>query len=194
MPDYKDKLRQYQQKQGYTPQRDNGFRRENEGGNGGRDNSYRRQSEGGFHTEQPVQRLPDNYLKEGYLEKTEKGNWVIRKELLIEHADAIGRTFAEGRKSDVLKYSQLRKFYDHAVNCEKKLKLCDDFEIVMGDILKLNGFADYARSRKNIPEVFRTFIHKNVANIHTADDFRKGFLEHFQAVVASFRYYRPDND
>jgi len=184
--DYRDKLRQYQKEQGFEGRGNNPRgARDNRGGYSGRDSGARRP---------PVRNLPAGYLEEGYLEKTQKNNVVIQEDLLLEHAESIGKSLAQGRGSDTLKYSQLRKFYDYAVNCDNKLKLCNDFELVKRDILKLSEFANYANSRKNIPEVFRMFIQKNIETIKTENDFRKGFLEHFQAVVAYYKYYRPNND
>lgn len=134
--------------------------------------------------------LPKGYLEGGYFELSQQGNEKkLKKELVMDQAKELAKIF--GRARPELKRNQLRKFYDYSRNMEEKLRLCKKFSLIETDILKLEAFAADAKSKGNIPEIFYDFIKKNIECIKTEEDFTKGFIEHFQAVVAYFSYYNP---
>lgn len=135
--------------------------------------------------------LPEDYLKGGYFEyaggeiKVKK----LKKELILGLGQRISRDIANARTD--LKTAQLRKFYDYCRNISENLKHWNgDFNSVETDILKLMCFASDAKTKGKIPDIFYEFIKRNVEAIKDADDFKKGFMEHFQAIVA---YYPKKN-
>ena len=138
--------------------------------------------------------LPKDYLQNGFLIQNSKGEWHIDRRLLNDDAEKIGQALAFGRGSDELKYSQFRKFYDYAVNIDRKYKQGGSFEMIQTDLDKLKNLAHYAKSRKIVPQIFLDFMVANVSNVNSQEAFTKGMLEHFQAVVAYFKYHKRGND
>lgn len=136
--------------------------------------------------------LPQNYLEGGYFDFIEQNGKKVpklKKTLVLDTASEIAKSFGKVKPS--LKKTQLRKFYDYSVNMLEKLRLCNNYDLIETDVFKLVQFAADARSRDNIPKIFYDFIEKNIKNIKNENDFKKGFIEHFQAVVAYFSFYNP---
>lgn len=130
-------------------------------------------------------RIPAEYLVDGYFGSD--GN--IREELLQRLPKSIAKML--GTKK--LKNHQLRAFFHHVRAAENKMHLGLAFEQVRGDIKNLEVFAAdrVARGTESVPKQFYDFIVRNVESIKTGKDFLKGFVPHFQAVVAYFRYFFP---
>lgn len=136
--------------------------------------------------------LPRDYLQGGYFEIVEKNGCKVKKlkkDLVLKTASNLAKDFGTARPG--LKKAQLRKFYDYSRNMEEKLRMCKNYDLIESDINKLIAFAADAKSKGNIPQIFFDFIERNVNSIHNEDDFIKGFIEHFQAVVAYFSYHNP---
>ena len=137
------------------------------------------------------QNLPEGYLKDGYFDivKGDRDSKKLKRELILNVAQKISIDIGNARPE--LKGSQLRKYYDYSVNINEKLKkLNGSFDMVESDVAKLKIFVADGLTKKKIPKIFYDFISKNVEMIKNADDFNKGFIEHFQAVVA---YYKKNN-
>ena len=132
--------------------------------------------------------LPEGYLKGGYFENAgADGQKRLRKELILVTARDIAVAIANAKPE--LATSQMRKYFDYARNIGEKLRQSGgDYRQVEADVAKLVPFATDAKNKRKIPDVFYDFIIANVSAVHGADDFTKGFLEHFQAVIA---YYNP---
>jgi CRISPR type III-A-associated protein Csm2 len=105
-----------------------------------------------------------------------------RPELLLEEAENLARCF-EGQR---LKRHQLRAFYDHAKRQLQRLQYGASFGEVLPEIAKLKAIAaDRAgRSENALPGRFKEFIDRNVAAVRDRKSFEKGFMPHFEAVVA----------
>jgi CRISPR type III-A-associated protein Csm2 len=105
-----------------------------------------------------------------------------RVELLLEEAENLAARFERDR----LKRHQLRAFYDHAKRQLQRLQYGVDFAEVHPEIAKLKAFAaDRAgRAENALPASFKEFIDRNVHAIRDADSFQKGFMPHFEAIVA----------
>lgn len=130
-------------------------------------------------------RIPADYLKDGYFDK----NHCLFEAFLTTTADQIANSFSNGYPK--LKNHQLRRFYQHARAAENKLNMTHDWPCVNVDIKKLRAFVAEAKGKGKVPQEFYEFINKNIENIVDEKSFLKGFLEHFQAVVAYFTYYNP---
>lgn len=138
----------------------------------------------------PPPQLPRDYLAGGYFD--EQG--AIRRELLGELAKSVAKILAQGKPE--LTNGQFRRFYDHARAVEQRLNLLEKTEsqawrLVEGDIEKLKAFAAEARAKNKVPVVFYDFIVANVNATRNSKDFRKGFIEHMQAVLAFHAYEKP---
>jgi CRISPR type III-A-associated protein Csm2 len=118
---------------------------------------------------------PDYFDKDG----------ILRCEYVTEYADKIAQQFGyEG-----LSANQLRTFYLAVKQQQQRLRYQNDFSRVLVELQKLKSIAHDRANRlpKVIPESFKEFIDKNVDKLTAAAGqryFEKGFVEHFQAVVA----------
>lgn len=125
--------------------------------------------------------LPEGYLSGCYFDE----NGVIHEELVSDVADSVAASFKG------LKNHQIRRFYQHVRDASNKLQMTGDWQSVNIDIKKLGAFAAEARGKGKVVESFYQFIVKNLECVKDEKSFTKGFLEHFQAVVAYFTNYNP---
>jgi CRISPR type III-A-associated protein Csm2 len=102
--------------------------------------------------------------------------------LITHEAEQLAKRFEEDR----LKRNQLRAFYDHAKRQLQRLSYGAPFEEIHADVARLKAFAaDRAgRADNALPISFKTFIDKNIDAVLTEKDFARGFMPHFEAVVA----------
>lgn len=127
----------------------------------------------------PENRLPHDYLREGYFDAD--GN--LRLELVVEQA----RDIAFNLEKAGLSTAALRRFFGMARKAESRLDAEGDFAAVRVDLLALKPFAANAMTRGVVPPLFRDFIDRNVEQAALDErSFRRGFLRHFQYVVAYF--------
>lgn len=110
------------------------------------------------------------YFKDGY----------PRVELVKEEAEGIAERFA----IDGLKRHQLRAFYDHAKKQLQRLAYGAPFEEVHPEVARLKAFAADRSERGHIPRSFKQFIDRNIDAVTNQESFTKGFMPHFEAVVA----------
>lgn len=105
-----------------------------------------------------------------------------RVELITSEAENLAARF----EADRLKRHQLRSFYDHAKRQLQRLAYGASFGEVHPEIARLKAFAaDRAgRADNALPSSFKQFIDRNVDAVTDAASFRKGFMPHFEAVVA----------
>lgn len=123
--------------------------------------------------------LPDGYLRGGYFD--DDGH--LRPELIVEQARQIAEDLAQAG----LTTAALRRFFGMTRKVESRLDADQSFAAVRGDLLALKPFAANAQTREVIPSLFRDFIDRNVEQaVRGEREFRKGFLPHFQYVVAYF--------
>jgi CRISPR type III-A-associated protein Csm2 len=103
-------------------------------------------------------------------------------ELIKDQAQRIAACF----EAQDLKRHQLRAFYDHAKRQLRRLAYGAPFGEVYPEIARLKAHAAYRAGRANnpIPEAFRHFIDRNVDAVNDETSFTRGFMPHFEAVVA----------
>jgi len=128
------------------------------------------------------ERLPKDYLKGGYF----NGEGYLKEELLTTTASEVAKSFGQNMSS-----SQLRRFYGHAKTAEKSYIFSHDERKFINDIKQLDSFVAEAKGKEKVPAIFYEFIAENVKNCNSSKDIMKGFLPHFQAVVAYFTYHYP---
>lgn len=105
-----------------------------------------------------------------------------RVELVQGEAEKIAECF----RSAGLNRHQLRAFYNHAKRQLQRLDYGTPFVETRVEIARLQYFAAdrAARSNNPVPAVFKNFIERNIVAVRDEVTFRKGFMPHFEAVVA----------
>ena len=131
-------------------------------------------------------RLPESYLKKGYFDV--QGNLLpelVTGEQILQVTRAIGQKQGQAE----LKTAQLRRFYGKAKSIEQKLDSGHSFDSLRPELLTMQALAANTVARGNASDIFKDFIDGNIALASKdKDHFRKGFLVHFQSVVAYFSY------
>jgi CRISPR-associated protein Csm2 len=129
--------------------------------------------------------LPGNYLNKGYFD--DQGN--LWPDLVTDTARIAAEKIGFNRK---MGSAQLRRFYGHAKNELNRLRmLSGNYRAIESDIQKLRAFVAEAKGKDKISPAFYQFIEKNLVLVKDEKSFAKGFMEHFQAVVAYFYYLYP---
>jgi CRISPR type III-A-associated protein Csm2 len=89
-----------------------------------------------------------------------------------------------------MKSHQLRRFFNKARGIESKLDREKDFEAIKEDIYGFKRDVAYQVGRGMVPEDFQRFIDRNVElAVQDEASFRRGFLQHFESVLAYFVYF-----
>lgn len=129
--------------------------------------------------------LPDGYLVGGYFDEKEN----LSEKYIVEYADDIANKMCSARPA--MTNHQLRRFYGHVRANANRLEMTANFHAVYIDLKKLVPFVSEAKGKGKVPDLFYNFIINNLKAIRPEheEDFTKGFLEHFQAVVAFFTFH-----
>ncbi len=163
------------------------FQKQRDAGGGGGGNMPR---SGAPRSAPPPATLPDDYLSHGYFDKD--GN--VFSNLVTALPEEIAKRLGVGGVTT----GQLRRFYTKAKTAEQRLDAGESFASVVAGILELKQHAAnvvgraQGRNEQAGFELLKQFIDRNV-DAAVADEraFRKGFLLHFQGVVAFFKYHNP---
>jgi CRISPR type III-A-associated protein Csm2 len=134
--------------------------------------------------------LPVDYLKKGYFD----GDGNIFPELVTGAGEEVARRLGVGGVTS----TQLRRFYSKAKTAEQRLDAGEPFASVVASILELKQHAANAvgkaqgRDEEAGLRLFKDVIDRNVDQaVRSEKAFRKGFLIHFQGVVAYFKFHNP---
>ena len=164
---------------------------------GGSPSNQSRGYGGGGRHDQPDDKVSKhwpNYLEGGYFD--EAGNlkveYVSRCLPDDEHlpddkqhgVEPLIRAMANGRPR--LTTGQLRRFFGHCRTLETRLKSgASTWLELRTKFLSLDVAASdaYGKSQRKIPGLFYDFIQRNVHAVKNENDFLKGFLPHFEALV-----------
>jgi CRISPR type III-A-associated protein Csm2 len=135
--------------------------------------------------------LPPGYLEKGYFDKEH-----IRPELITTLAESVA--FSLGKSG--VTAAQIQRFFRQARAIERQFDNTRDFLSILPDLLKLKASAaNYAGKGNNLwerenREVFKQFIDRNIALATKEENgrsFKKGFIPHFESVVAYYKYHFP---
>jgi len=132
-----------------------------------------------------VDDLFKNYLNKGYFD--EEG--VIWEELLTNTANAVAKSFGSNMNT-----SQIRKFYGHVRTAERAYSNHNSDRKFINDIKVLDSFVSEAYAKEKVTYGFYRFIRENVKTANSVNDIKKGFIPHFQAVLAYFTYHYPKSN
>ncbi len=123
--------------------------------------------------------LPLDYLKNGYFDQN--GNPL--PEIIIEWPQHIAAQLDGARMAP----AQLRNFFSEVRRIEGQLSAGQNFEALRGRILQLDAYAANAVKKDNAPLLFKQFIEQNLKwVVKDKKSFLKGFMPHFESVVAYF--------
>lgn len=136
----------------------------------------------------------DAYLKQlrsdGYFDS--EGN--LRVSLRVEDADMVAQILANSG----ITTGQLRRFFTMARSLEQQLNTSGDFPAIVPEIASLQPFAvavvgkEQNEAQRTRLAVLRDFIDENAQLARQSEQaFRKGFLPHFESVIAYFTFYKP---
>ena len=142
--------------------------------------------------EQRQPTYPTDYLRGSYFD--DKGN--IKCDLLTGTAESLAKDFGYSGITS----TQLRRFFIQVRAIERQLGQ-KEFPELVPSIQGLRSLvANYVGRGKNTQErqrreYLKRFIDDNVA-LATRDEkhFKKGFVPHFESIVAYFKYHFPSRD
>ena len=126
------------------------------------------------------------YLAEGYFEDEDRQ--YVRPEVLDALAIDVAKVLDTANPP--MPMHQLRRFFNKARGSEAKLDRGGDFRAVQADILGFKRAVAYQVGRGLVSREFLAFIERNVTlALEDEKSFRKGFLPHFETVLAYFVYF-----
>jgi CRISPR type III-A-associated protein Csm2 len=98
---------------------------------------------------------------------------------------------ARNMANDGLNMTQLNRFFRHCRQIEFRLKRGETaWEQEKSEVELLSAHAaDASAKAEKIPDSFRQFIDSNVNRIRTEEDFVKGFMKHFEALMGFASLY-----
>jgi CRISPR-associated protein Csm2 len=129
---------------------------------------------------------PD-YLKDGYFQVRE-GNRYLYPEIL----DSLAMDVAKLLGNRGMKSHQFRRFFNKARGIEAKLQRTGEFDAVRADIYGFKRDVAYQVGRRVVPEDFKDFIDRNAELAARDEESFRGFLQHFESVLAYFVYFFRD--
>jgi CRISPR type III-A-associated protein Csm2 len=136
----------------------------------------------------------DAYLKQldkdGYFDANEN----LREELVVEQADMVAQVLVRAGVTT----NQLRRFFTMSRSLEHQLDVSKDFNAIKPEIAKLQPFAaaligkEQKAEQRTRLDALRDFIDVNAQKARESEQaFCKGFLSHFESVIAYFTLYKP---
>lgn len=159
---------------------------------GGRGFTHRPPSgySGGRHQQDPkLLDLWPNYLRGGFLdaEGNLRGEYVDRRRL-----EPLVKAMSNARPA--LTMHQARRFFQHCRSIEARLRSKkSSWREEEANFRKLDiAAADaFGKAQTKIPEAFHDLIRQAVAAVHNQDDFLKGLIPHFEALIGfGGQYFR----
>lgn len=143
------------------------------------------------YTYQPSASRNLDYLKKGYFADDERG--VLFPELLTTRAVEFAQDFANANVS----MGQVRRYFTMARSLENRLESNESYDVVANELRRMKanvaavvGRLTDERQRKRLAETLKSFIDQNVdAAVRDEPSFLKGFVPHFECVLAYFYWY-----
>ena len=134
------------------------------------------------------------YLKQlrehGYFDA--QGNMPAR--MRVDDAQIVAQVLANAGVTA----GQLRRFFTMSRALEQQLGVSSDFAALVPEIARLQPLAaalvgrEQNSAQRNRLQVLHDFIDANAVRARESERaFRKGFLSHFESVIAYFTFYKP---
>lgn len=125
----------------------------------------------------------DGHLKIEFVSRCIPGDEVLEPSKQ-KGLEALVRAMANGRPA--LTTGQLRRFFMHCRGLETRLKSGALWGVIRPQFQFIDSAASDAQGKQpqaKIPGLFYDFIRCNVAAVKSQNDFLKGFIPHFEALV-----------
>lgn len=133
------------------------------------------------------------YIQGGYFDAQGALRWELVSRSRVE---PLARAMAEARPG--LTPHQARRFFQHCRAIEARLRAeKSPWALEREQLLRLDVFAAdaFAKTPPKVPRLFHDFIQQNVQRVVTQDDFLRGFLPHFEALLGfGARYFNRNRD
>jgi len=126
--------------------------------------------------------LPADYLKDGYYDN----HGGLRRWVFAEGARAV----AEVLSSHTMRPTSLRRFYNQLRAIDQEFQRDKDFAAILPRLYKFRVMVTDSCQRNVVPRAFLAYIEANLALAETSHQNLRGFLEHYQSVVAYSRNAR----
>jgi len=128
---------------------------------------------------------------DNYFEELEDGYFInnknLKPQLIIQYPKQLAEIFQ--KDNNVNKSSQIRKYFDSCRLIEGKLKINNDFDYVISELLKLVPLINNAKEKKHISLDFYDFFEKNIMEaIKSKEHFQRGFLPHFESIIGYYKH------
>jgi CRISPR type III-A-associated protein Csm2 len=134
--------------------------------------------------------LPTGYLETGYF-----GNkpGILRAELLTSQAQQIAQALAQADVS----MGQLRRYFtmsralrDRLENQDSYAEIANELRRMRANVAAVVGRVQDGRQRDRLSNTLKVFIDRNVDTaVSNEQSFLKGFLPHFECVLAYFYWF-----
>lgn len=123
--------------------------------------------------------LGSNYLKDGYF----NDSGYLREEIYTTEATRVAGVLSSKNMTS----AALRRFFNKLRGIDSRFKSGSDFEEIKPGLYAFQRDVAYAVGRGVVPEEFRQFINTNIRLAIIDPKHFKGFVEHFQSVLAYFK-------
>lgn len=149
--------------------------------NGRGRNQRDRSSRGSQDGEKKLEDLWPGYLRTGFLDSA--GNLYDQ---YVERSKVEPLVKAMSQARPALTMHQARRFFQHCRAIEAQLRAgtstwqVQEANFRMLDVAAADAFG---KSQRKIPQLFHDLIKASVAAVRNEDDFLKGFLPHFEALI-----------
>ncbi|MDK2927256.1 MAG: CRISPR-associated protein Csm2 [Bacillota bacterium] len=128
--------------------------------------------------------LPADYLREGYHDTY----GLLRREIFAQEAREVALALTSPQLgSSSMKNSSLRRFFNQLKALQYEYNLQHDFGAIVSKLYAFLNAAEYAVARNVVPQLFKDFVAANVQLASQGPEEFKGFLEHYESVVAYAR-------
>lgn len=124
----------------------------------------------------PVAAFPANYLSTGYYDAHGLSAWVFTEGARLA-ADVLSRNSP----------TSLRKKYDQLASAKRHLALHNDFAQVRPQLYRLRALTARDVNRQVVTKEFQEFMDRNLELAERDERNFRGFLEHFQSILAYAR-------
>lgn len=125
----------------------------------------------------------DEFLKEledGYFQDNN-----LKTIFILEYPQKLAKYFAAQGENN--KVAQVRKFFQQIRLSESKYKFSKDFNSIIPELYQLIPLLENAKNRKHITHEFQQYLTENIKEAAKSSlNFEKGFIPHFQALVAYY--------
>jgi len=128
-----------------------------------------------------------DFLKNGYFVEI-NDKMYLKEDLIIKYPQLLAKRFNQDINKN--KISTVAQYFTYCRNLEGQLKIFKDFNYIKVKLQELLPLVNRAlnKAKPTVTKDFVNFIEINVKlAIQSAENFKKGFLPHFQALIGYYK-------